>query len=115
MKHERLAIPRATADEVPPGLTITALLRHLKVNYYGAKLWVFHTGYQVCSKYMHRGRGNAIPVPSVPLSEMPEGLCHYEVADKLGVPARLAKQWAVAVGYKLIDGRAKYCKNRSWP
>lgn len=105
--QESLAIPKAAADEVPPGLTNFGLQKHFGISYYQVKLWVFHTGYQVNMESM-RGRP-AMQIPSVPLADMPEGLCHYEVADKLGVPVAMAKRWAVAVGYNLIDGRSKYC------
>lgn len=107
MNQERLAIPKATADEVPPGLTNSGLKRHFGIGYYQVKLWVFHTGYQVNVESM-RGRP-VMEIPSVPLADMPEGLCHYEVANKLGVPVALANKWAVAVGYNLIDGRSKHC------
>lgn len=122
MNHERLAIPKAAADEVPPGLTNLGLQKHLGVHYYQVKLWVFHTGYQMSNKWSRRYpktprepgvRGRpAIPIPGVSLSDMPEGLCHYEVANRLGVPVAMAKRWAASVGYKLIDGRAKYCRHR---
>lgn len=104
MNHERTSIPKAAADEVPPGLNLHQLKKHFGITRNQARLWAFHTGYEVSPPKV----GRPVMMPCLALSEMPEGLCHYEVADKLGVPVALAKRWAASVGYKLIDGRSKY-------
>lgn len=111
MNHERMAIPKAAADEVPPGLTNRDLQKHFGIDYYRAKLWVFHTGYQVKLDYRGRGRP-ALELPTQSAEDVPGGLCQYELQDLLKLGRNQMKRWCKLTGYQPIDGRSKYCGPR---
>lgn len=111
MNHERTAIPKAAADEVPPGLTNRGLQKHFGIDYYRVKLWVFHTGYEVKLYYSGRGRPVLEP-PTQSAEDVPGGLCQYELQDLLKITRSQMKQWCMLTGYRPIDGRSKYCGPR---
>lgn len=56
-------------------------------------------------------KGNRPTIPKQAASDVPDGLCWYELMMHLGVNRAQAKLWAFHTGYQAVDGRTKYSGN----